>query len=159
MKRLIRAALLLTLLALPLLLTGCGGKEKSVPRADLPALYEQLKALPDAPEMVLISEKRMVNYYGIDPQVCPQALLARCSDGLRADEIWLVEAADEAAAKTIAERAEARIRQLCEETENYLPEQYLIVKQAKVVQVGNSVGLFISPQSDRMADMFRAAFA
>ncbi len=147
----------LILLAATLLLCGCGAG-KTAKHADLAALYEQIVALPDAPEMLPISEKRMLNYYGIDAGVCPQAFLARCSDGLRVDEFWLVEAENEEAAKALVTLAEARIEQLCAETENYLPEQYAVVKEGKIVRIGSTMGLFISPQANRMEELFRAAF-
>ena len=150
---------ILTLLAALLLLPACGKKaESAAPKADLAALYAELTALPDAPEMVPVSEKRMVNYYGIDPAACPQAMISRCSDGLRADEIWLVEAQNDEAASKIKELAEARVTLVGQETENYLPDQYAVVKQAKIIQNGSSVGLFISPQADKMAELFQAAF-
>ena len=150
--------LILSLLAALLLLPACGKKTETVKKADLAALYAQLTALPDAPEMVPVSEKRMLNYYGIDPAACPQAMISRCSDGLRADEIWLVEAQNDEAASKIKELAEARVTLVGQETENYLPDQYAVVKQAKIVQNGSSVGLFISPQADKMAELFQAAF-
>jgi predicted small lipoprotein YifL len=150
---------ILTLLAALLLLPACGKKaENAAPKADLAALYAELTALPDAPEMVPVSEKRMLNYYGIDPAACPQAMISRCSDGLRADEIWLVEAQNDEAARKIKELAEARVTLVAQETENYLPDQYAVVKQAKIIQNGSSVGLFISPQADKMAELFQAAF-
>ena len=151
--------LILSLLAALLLLPACGKKaETAAPKADLSALYTQLTALPDAPEMVPVSEKRMANYYGIDPAVCPQAILSICGDGLRADEIWLVEAADSEAAGKLVTLAENRVKQLSEETENYRPEQNAVVKAAKIVQNGSCMGLFISPQADKMAELFNAAF-
>ena len=150
--------LVLALLAALLLLPGCGKKPEAAKKADLSALYTELTALPDAPEMVPVSEKRMVNYYGVDPAVCPQAILSICGDGLRADEIWLVEAADSEAAGKLVTLAENRVKQLSEETENYRPEQNAVVKAAKIVQNGSSMGLFISPQADKMAELFNAAF-
>lgn len=158
MKKTIQSLVIFAMLAALLLLSGCQKKPEAAPHADFAALYAALTALPDAPEMVPVSEKRMLNYYGIDPAVCPQAMISRCSDGLRVDEIWLVEAQSDEAARKIKELAEARVTLVGQETENYLPDQYAVVKQAKIIQNGSSVGLFISPQADKMAELFQAAF-
>ena len=151
-----RTILVCLLLAALLLLPACGGKSE-VKQADLQKLYDELLALPDMPEMLTLSEKRIQNYYGIDTAVCPQAVLAVCSDGLRVDEIWLVETQSEEAAKTLEKTAAARLEQLAKETEDYLPDQYVFVKAAKTVRIGRNLGLFISPQAETMAKMFKEA--
>ena len=82
---------------------------------------------------------------------------ATCSEGLRIDEIWLVEAGTEDAAKEIETLAQGRVDQLMRETENYLPDQFVIAKQAKILRNGKTVALFISPDADKMAALFKAA--
>ena len=96
--------------------------------------------------------------YGIDPAACKQVVLANCSDGLRVDEIWLVECESEEAAKALVSLAEARIQQICKETDGYLPDQYAVAKEERISRVGSSMGLFISPQADSMAELFQASF-
>ncbi len=157
MKKLRTCALLLLAVAALTLLAGCGAK-KEAPHADLNALYEQLSAMPETVELNPLSEKRIRNYYGIDPAACPQLILAQSTDALRADEIWLIEAADEESAEALLKLANSRVEQLGGEMRDYLPEQYAIVQKAEVLRIGNSVGLFISPVSDAMAGMFRQAF-
>ena len=157
MKRTRKLFLAVLLLGALLLLVGCGGKQEAK-SADLQKLYDELLALPDMPEMLPLTEKRIRNYYGIDPDVCPQALLAVCSDGLRVDENWLVETGSEDAAKALIETAKSRIEQLCTETENYLPDQYVVAKDGRTVQIGSSMALFISPQAETMVKLFQEAF-
>ena len=74
------------------------------------------------------------------------------------DEIWLIEAADEKAAEALLATARSRIEQICTETENYLPDQYAVAKAAQALRIGNSVGLFVSPDAKAMADLFTKAF-
>ena len=156
MKNKVILCLLLTLTLLPVL-TACGGRSAEPLHIDCEALYEQLLALPDLPGMVPVSERRIRNYYGIDTDACPQVVMAVCEDELRADEIWLIEAASEEAAQELAQLAEARITQLKAELKNYQPEQEAMVKKGQVLQKGTNIALFISPRAEEMAALYRKA--
>lgn len=152
--------LLCLVLALITLCTLCGCGEKPAPapvKLDCAGLYEQMLALPDMPGMIPVSEKRIRNYYGIDPESCPQLVMAVCEDGLRVDEIWLIEAGSEEAAQQLVKLAESRITQITAETENYLPEQAAVVKAGKVLRSGANVALFISPQAEEMTALYQKA--
>ncbi len=123
--------------------------------ADLQQVYEQICALPEMPEMLPMAEKRISSVYGIDTAQCPQAIIAVCGDGLRVDEIWLIEADSEESAEKLLALAEGRIEQVCSETENYLPDQYAVAKQAKALRLGCYTALFLSPDAERMEQIFR----
>lgn len=144
------------LLLLALLLPGCGSK--SAGTADLQQVYDGIKSRVELPEMLALNEQRIRNYYGIDPASCRQCILAVSDDGLRVDEIWLIEAGDEKAAEALLATARSRIEQVCRETQDYLPEQYAVAKDAQALRVGSSVALFISPDAKEMAELFTKAF-
>lgn len=139
-------------------LSGCGGAEKAA-AADLQAVYNEIGALPELPEMIVLEEKRIDSYYGIDAAACPQIHMAVSGDGLRVDEIWLIEAGSDEDADAIETNAQSRIERLCAETENYLPDQYAVAKEGKVLRQGRCVALFISPEAEAMAEIFEKAFA
>ena len=80
------------LAVLMLCLAGCGNKAASV-EMDVESVYEEMEGT--LPEMVIMDEKTMLNFCGIEAEMCNQVVVAVCADGLRADEIWLIEAADE----------------------------------------------------------------
>ena len=156
--------------ALALLLAACGAApapETAAPAAetqagespDLEAVYQDFEESFELPEMAAVSEKRRDAILGIAPEDCLQAVTMLCGDSVRADEIWMIEAADDAAADRIAELAQARLDQRAQEMENYLPDQLQIVKQAKLVREGRFVGLFVSPEADAMEEAFRSAVA
>lgn len=160
MKQLVRFLCLVLALSAVCLLSACGEKPAPAPvKIDCAALYDQLLALPDMPGMIPVSEKRVRNYYGIDPESCPQLVMAVCEDALRVDEIWLIEAGSEEAAQELVKLAESRITQITAETENYLPEQAAVVKAGKVLQSGANVALFISPQAEEMSALYQKALA
>ena len=146
------------LLALALvLLTACGASAPKEINADLNQVYAQLGEKLELPEMLLLSEKKILDYTGLDPAACSQALVAICGEGLRVDEIWLVEAADEDGAKAVQDLARARVEQICAETQDYLPDQYAVAKEARIVTVGRFVALFVSPDAAEMENLFRQA--
>ena len=132
---------------------------ETVDSPDLEGVYQQFQEKLSLPEMAAVSEKRRDAILGIAPEDCLQAVTVLCGDSVRADEIWMIEAADDAAADRIAELAQVRLDQRAQEMENYLPDQYQIVKQAKIVREGRFVGLFVSPDADAMEELFRAAIA
>ena len=150
MKRLI--ALLLVILTL--CLAGCGGKEQAV-EMDVQAVYESMEGT--LPEMLVMDEAMMLNFCGIKPEQCKQVVVAVCSDGLRADEVWLIEAADEAALKELEGLAEGRLTRKGEESITYSPEQYEVVKKAEVITAGNYLAVLVSPDVDALADIFNEA--
>ena len=146
---------LMLLLAAALLLSACGGSPAA---ADLSAVYDSISDSLALPEMLVLPEKRVQTYYGFDPAACKQLLVAVSGEGLRVDEIWLIEAADAKTAEAILASARSRIEQICTETENYLPDQYAVARGAEALRIGNSVGLFLSPDAKAMAELFTKAF-
>ena len=156
MDKMLKAAIPVCLAVLMLFLAACGSEPA---HADLQQVYEEISGLPEMPEMLSLTGKRLKNNYGIDPESCPQAIVAICGDGLRVDEIWLIEAGSEAEAENVLALAQSRVQQICAETESYLPDQYAVAKQARFLRIGNCVGMFISPDASAMEELFRQAFA
>ncbi len=150
------ALVLCLLLSVLCLLCACGKQE---PRSvDLSKLYDDITARPDFPEMLRSSETEIRNFYGIDPAGCPQLILAVCDDGLRVDEVWLIEADSESRAEELLALAQSRIAQLCTETESYLPDQNAVAKNGQALRIGRNVGLFVSPEAGELARLFRESF-
>ena len=128
-----------------LLFAGCGKQEVTPPK-DLQAVYENMMAIEGMPEMILVPADKAELLYGIPEGNCRQELTAICSDSLNADEIWLIEAKDASAAAEIESLAKKRQEQKASELKDYLPEQYSIVQQGKIIRKGTLVALLISPK-------------
>ena len=141
--------------AMMLSLAACGGKAdtKSV---DLNALYESYAQY--MPEMFSLDEDTMMNFLGIDAADCANYAVYICGDGLRADEVWLIEAKDEAALGRLKEMAEARMQAKVNETISYVPDQYVIVEQGVILTNGLYLALLVSPDVDTLKATFEAAF-
>lgn len=123
------------------------------PKISMAAIYEKMTA--NLPEMVEMDETMQLNYCGISREDVSQAVVAICADGLRTDEIWLIQAVDEAAAERIAELARTRQKAKEDETVNYAPDQYAIVEKAELVQEGEYVAFLVSPEAKALTEIFR----
>lgn len=155
MKKVIIVFLCVLVLALS---AACGSDKASDNVAiDIDALYEKILSETSTDSMSILSEKKLNTYIGLSSDLYSASVVALCGDSVLADEIWLVEATDADALKEITALAEERLEQKALEMENYLPDQYEIVKQAKVVTRGLYLGVFVSPEADAMAKLFNEA--
>lgn len=149
--------ILLLVLVTLLSLTACGEQTNGQPpvQIDMNTTYTAISGALEIPEMLELTEDLMLDYCGIRKEAVKQAKVFICADSLRTDEIWLLEAVDEAAAKSLVELANKRLEKKGEESITYSPEQYAVVQKAELVQSGPYIGLFVSPDSAAMANMFR----
>ena len=138
--------------AFALLVAGCGGNAGKK-TADMAAIYEQVAE--SLPEMYQMDADTMLNYLGISMDDCIQAV---ASEGVRADEIWLIEAKDARALTKIQELAQSRLAAKEEETVQYAPTQYSIVKDAKRLTQGQYFALVVSPDADTILAAVKSAW-
>ncbi len=161
MKKIIIAIIMIIAM---LSLAACGGETAETTDTPADVSTVNMQEVYDSyatylPDMVILEEKAMMNQYGVDATKCVQAIVANCSDGLKSDEIWLIEAVDATAAAEIAELAQSRIEREKEETKSYAPDQYAIVEKAEIIEDGNNVVLIISPDVDTLVDLYNDAKA
>jgi hypothetical protein len=124
---------------------------------DLQAIYDSMIAVENMPEMLPLEADMQMNFCGIDANDCVTSLVSICANSLRADEIWLIEAKDEAALEKLQALAEARIQAKDEETVSYNPEQNAVVRNAQVFTEGNYLFLLVSPDVDALKAQVEAA--
>ena len=145
------------------LLSGCAAVQAPEPLptaaepVDVIGVYSQLEAV-GLPSMLDMAADMQLNIYGIRAEDVKQSKVVVCTDGLRADEIWLIEAVDEAAAAKIKGLAESRIKQKDAESITYSPEQNVIVKKSVVETVGRYVYFICSPDVDALVSVAQTAF-
>ena len=155
MGKRIKCFLPLFLAAILFLAAGCGQKDTT--SVSMQEVWDTIQGSIDLPGMRSLSEKRMMDRYGLDAAALPQAIVMVSEDSLRVDEIWLIETGSEAEAKELAASAEGYIRQICKEQKDYAPEQYAVAEKGQVVVQGTYVGLFLSPDGEHMAEIFEKA--
>lgn len=148
---------LLLLLSMALSMAACGGKQEEAATVDVNALYESYSQY--LPEMFYPDEDTLLNFLGIQAEDCAQYKVAICSEGMRADEVWLIEARDEASLENLRQLAQARIDAKLDETVSYAPDQYVVVEKAALLTNGRYLALLISPEVDALKAGFEAAFS
>ena len=157
MDKLKRRGLLFLSLLLVLSLAACSGGQNASFEMDVQEIYEQLTALPDMPEMIVLPEDKALDFLGLDMSKCVQAVTAICAMNIQADEIWLVEAKDGSAAAEIEELARSRVEQRMEEFKGYSPEQYKVLEGAAILREGNYVVLLVSQDTEALKAAFDKA--
>ena len=117
--------IILLVMILLIVLTGCGAETAPTETTaaepitlNMQELYSSLTTLDTIPEMLPLEPDMQLNFCGIDAADCLQSVVAICADSLRADEIWLIEAADDAALEKIQNLAQVRLNAKAEEAEN-----------------------------------------
>lgn len=146
-----------TLLAALLLLTltACGTAAESAP-VNMQELYDSMA--DKLPEMLPLDADMMMSFCGIDAADCNQAVAAIAAEGMAVDEVWLVEAVDEAAADKIQALADTRLRMKGEETESYAPDLYEIVKKGRLVRNGTYLALIVTPEAEALSQTVTEVF-
>jgi len=79
---------------------------------------------------------------------------AICGEGLKADELWLIQAADEAALERIEVLAQSRKTAKMDETSFYSPDQYAICEDGRIVTEGLYMAFIVSPEAEAMEKAF-----
>ena len=148
---------LLLALALVLGLAACGAKpEAAAPVSiDVNALYDSYAQ--HMPDMFFPDDDTLMNFLGINIADCAQYKVAICAEGMRSDEVWLIEAKDQAALEALQQLAQTRIQSKLEETVTYAPDQYVVVEKAEVLVNGLYLALLISPEVETLKAGFEAA--
>lgn len=147
-----KKTVLIVMTLMLVLMAGCGTKEAPAETTAAPAvlnmqeLYDTVTAMENIPEMLPLDADMQLNFCGIAAEDCVQSVVAICSDGLRTDEFWFIEAADADALARIQEMAANRLTAKGEESITYSPEQYAVVQKAETVVTGNYFILLVSPE-------------
>ncbi len=154
---------LILALVLAFSFAGCSGNknEEEAPAASINVedVYASIESAVEMNEMTILEDDMILNLLGIEAEKTVQlkVAIAKHAD-LLADEIWLVEAVDEAAAAEIVELANTRLELQAAASMTYSPEQYEIVNKAEIITQGNFVALIVSPDVADIVPVVNEAF-
>lgn len=153
MKRLVSLALAAVI---ALSLFACGGnKNASGPDFQVQDAMSAMLERAGADDMMTLSEKDMLDFYGIKGEDMEQFSAAITSTGVSAKEIVLVKAADEDAAQRIQEQLDKRVTNRMAEFENYLPDQFdIVANHSQVSRDGVYVSLIISSRLEDLSKIY-----
>lgn len=155
-KRLIMPEILVALLlpALVMLLSACGAQESQLPP---PAeMFAAIQAEVELPEMIDTTETDLEPLIGIEMDDCQSAVCYRLKDGIAPDEIIIVQAKDNDAAKKILTLLENRLEYKRKSAQLYLTENQPMLQAGTVRQDGLTVSLIVSEKSEEVVRVFEA---
>lgn len=134
---------------------GAGESETSVQEAPktMQEIYDAIVEMEKQPEMVILNDNYIANYYGIDLSLLEDYLFASAEDVIYADTIVMMKVKEESSADAMKEVLDTMVSQKKLELENYLPEQFQIVEKSEVVVSGQYVYLVISEKAKEIQDV------
>lgn len=137
-------------LALCVLFASCGKPSSS---ADVPlsTVMQEIRANVPLPEMLDLTAENLSDYFGIDSGEITDFAVCINANGYEKEEIVLLRATDAACVKALAQKLNTSLDNAAAEMQNYLPQQYALVKSSAVRIDGLVVSLCISENAEQIA--------
>lgn len=110
------------------------------------------------PQMQKLNEEQVFTEYGIEKKYVAYYSVIVAADSVSKDEVAVFEAMDEGEANTIRDRLQEHYDAVLKECDEYLPDEYEVVKKCSVVKDGIFVRLFISADADKMNEIYKSYF-
>lgn len=142
--------ILLALLAVVMLfaLTSCGNKpeEKAASTLEMPLLDLVTSAVPSTAEMANLPLMDLEDIIGIESSEYTEAVYLQ-STALEGGEAVVVRAVNGEAAEGVAAMLDNYLQRRMEETQNYVPEAYKLLKETSVQRKNNTVALIVTEKA------------
>ena len=146
-------AAILLLIAIVLTFAACGGKKEAVP-VNLSSVMAKF-ALGD--EMLSLNEGDLLDLYGIKGEDVKQFAGAVNTSGIKCDEIVMIEAVGSDAAGRVKSALDNRYQAKLNEMENYIPEEYAVIKECSVTASGNFIAMIVSHNAAELTKIYSEA--
>lgn len=101
---------------------------------------------------------KLLNTYGFAPTDYSEIAVYTNNTGTEVSELFIIKATDETTLANIQEKLNNELNSKLNQTKDYLPEQYAIVEKCEVGTNGKYVRLIISPDADKMVEIFNSQF-
>lgn len=129
------------ILILVLTLSGCGEKEKKPLQQAVSEALSDTEGLMDFP----LEELEMAA--DITQDEFSECVYLVSEDGISAREVIVIRAANDEKATDITQKLEAYLTRRQNETRDYLPDAYTLLKNARVERKGNTVALIVGDKA------------
>lgn len=122
--------------------------KEAIPLADIYSEISNQVALKDPMEA---SEDFIYNYYGIDVSTLEEYVFVLSEDATSAETIIMMKSENSDEISSMKNSLEMLLEDKAYEMEDYLPDQYEIVKKSKVVTSGDYIWLVISESEESIS--------
>ena len=127
--------------------------ETAIDGAELPGMMFYEPSMGDA----MISELTEYFYTGLDVSGLEDFCVGVPMMMVHASEIAIFKPTDAAAAKSVKAAIDARVESLNNVWSTYLPDQYALVEDHRVVEAGDYIIFVVAADADRIVKQFKAA--
>lgn len=152
MKKILSIVLLIVL---ALTLTACGGKKETAANVDLASVMSKFTVTG---EMMALETADLASFYSIAAEDVKQCAATISTTGIDCEEIVLIEAVNADAAARVKSALDARYQAKLNETENYLPDEYAIIKTCSVASNGNYVSMIVAENAADLVKIYNESF-
>lgn len=157
MKGILKLSALVLALVMTFALCSCNislGSQQNMSLVE--EIVAEVKKECELPEMVKVSENQLAQFYSIDKNDVANFCAYVSADSMTKDEVIIVEALTESEACAIRDALTKHHEDLLDESKEYLPDEYEMIKECKVVKDGIYIRLFISKDADKMEDIYNS---
>lgn len=106
----------------------------------------------------ITSQDKLLNTYGFAPTDYSEIAVYTNNNGTEVSELFIIKATDDTTLASIQEKLNNELNSKLNQTKDYLPEQYAIVEKCEVGTNGKYVRLIISPDAEKMVEIFNSQF-
>lgn len=135
-------------------LTACGGDKEEFADFSVQELMDEMLQQVTVDDPLILTEGDMLDFFGIQADTMEEFAAITCANGISAQEIVLVKAVDDVKALTVMEQLEKRMDARAAEAENYLPDEYAIIKECEVRNHGVYVAMIIHPEHEMLEELY-----
>lgn len=154
MKKIWNVLLILAVIAC--ILGGCSKKEAQPKDVDLHAILTTILEDENMPSMMEVEADMLADIYSFGNEDVKQVAIAMSLMNVKATELILIEA-NEGHLDTVKEGISKRLDDLDEMWSHYLPDQYELVQNAQIVEVGNYYCVIIAENAEELAKNIKEA--
>ena len=156
MKKYLKLSVVLLSLILSISLCSCNVALVPDEQPLVKEIVSEIQKQCELPIMEEVSEYQLGHFYNIDKTDVAYFSALVSTDSMSKDEIILIEALTESEANAIRDRLNEHYDNLLSETKEYLPDEYEIIRNCKVVKDGIYIRLFISKDADKMENIYNS---
>ena len=140
-----------------LCLSGCGNRTAA--QVDLPVLRENLLSEAHLADPLEIPGDRLQELYGVKAEDVADSICITTLSGTYADEIIVIRSVDQNAAQRIADTLETYKQEQMNQSRDYDPARFSLLKDCKTLRRESFVALFLSEEHEKLETVFQQAFS
>lgn len=162
MKNFTRILLVVLSLMMALSAVGCSANKApaAAPEVNVPVedIANELMAMPETfPMLGFMGEEILTDMFGIDFSLLEEYSLNDPMMNVHAHILYIAKVKDAADVETVKASFQTRLEAMQSSFEMYLPDQYDLAMEGKIVDNGRYVMLVIAPDTDAVIEKFNAA--